>query len=132
MLALLPYFWNASFRIGEFKLMLFDWLTVFACPRAILFSCILNDLQKGRWLLAIQFGLHQAVDMSSFSHPPSPWLSWIEAMLQVLWAGMDSFPFTDLLSFKNILRQFLGPSHRFAHFFLRGLSAGFLFCSLEV
>ena len=36
-------------------------------------------------------------------------------------AGMDSFPFTDLLSL-NILRQFLGPTHRFAHFFLRGLN----------
>ena len=38
-------------------------------------------------------------------------------------AGMDSFPFTDLLSL-NILRQFLGPMHRFAHFILRGLNVG--------
>ena len=34
---------------------------------------------------------------------------------------MDSFPFSDLLSL-DILRQFLGPTHRFAHFFLRGLT----------
>ena len=32
--------------------MLCDWLTVFACPHAISFSCILNDLPKEcQWFL---------------------------------------------------------------------------------
>ena len=46
-----------------------------------------------------------------------------ENVFEKNWAGIDSFPFTDLLSL-NILRQFLGPSHRFAHLFLKGLNVG--------
>ena len=46
--------------------MLSDWLAVFACPRAISFSCVLSDLQKGCWLLAIQFGLLRAADIFNF------------------------------------------------------------------
>ena len=66
------------FGIGEFRLMLSDWLTVLhshVLSREISFSLILNDLQKGCWLLAIQFLLPRAADVSNFSHPPSPWLS---------------------------------------------------------
>ena len=56
-----------------------------------------------------------------FSSPYSS--SGMKMSLKKNWAGMDSFPFTDLLSL-NILRQFLGTTHRFAHFFLRGLNVG--------
>ena len=46
-----------------------------------------------------------------------------ENVFEKNWTGMDSFPFTDLLSL-NILRQFLGPMHCFTHFLLRGLNVG--------
>ena len=41
-------------------------LTVFAYSSAISFSCILNDLQKGCWILAIQFLLPRTPDVSDF------------------------------------------------------------------
>ena len=91
------------------------------------FHVFLMIFKRGAGFLPFSFSLLRSAGTSSFSHPPSPWLNWMRPWGHVTGvfgpgciAGMDSFPFTDLLSL-NILRQFLGPTHRFVHLFLRGL-----------
>ena len=122
-------FWHASFRTDEVKLMLLiGWQFLHACvqPR---FHVLLMICKKRCWPLAIQFSLLRSKGTSSFSHRPSSWFNWMGPCDRCFlgWdilpegiVGMDFFPFTDLLSL-NILRQFLGPTHRFVHFFLGGL-----------
>ena len=52
-------------------------------------------------------------------------LSLLEGVIMALknWAGMDSFPIHGLYQFKYS-QAALGPTHRFAHFFLRGFNEG--------
>ena len=121
-----PHFWHASFRINEFKLMLSDWLTVFAWPRSISFSLrILNDSQKGAGFLPCNLACLELWTRRAFPILPLRGSIGLRPCDRCFGpegiAGMDSFPFTDLLGIKYSQAVF-GASAPFRPFLPEGIN----------
>ena len=119
-----PSFRHASFRDWRIQVDALGLADSVAYSRAISFSCILNDLQKRFGYLPFNFGCLELRTCQTF--PTLPLRGSIELRrcnrcCGPVWiAGMDVFPIHRLTLFKYS-QAVLGQTHRFAHFFLKGL-----------
>ena len=107
------------FSIGEFKMSFSDWLTVLHTHVQSRFHVFLIICKRGVGYLPFNLCAHELRMCLIFPTLPLRGSIKLGPCDRCFGPEWIPFPFTDFLSLN--IQAVLGPTHHFAHFFLRGL-----------